>query len=190
MNQIYIWIKIGIEHITDLNGYDHILFLIALCCIYNFNDFKKLLINVTAFTIGHSLSLVLSVFKIIEFSSTFIEFLIPVTILINCILNIVNTYKNKTFNSFKYTITMVFGLIHGMGFSNMLKQMLGKEESILFPLLSFNIGIEIGQLIIVFVSILFTYLIINLFKVKRTIYINGVSILIAVLALYMSINRL
>lgn len=76
-----------------------------------------------------------------------------------------------------------------MGFSNMLKQMLGNEESILLPLLSFNIGIEIGQLIIVLVSILFTYFIINLFKVNRAIYINGVSILIAVLALYMAINR-
>lgn len=189
MNQIYSWISIGITHITDLNGYDHILFLFALCCIYSVSDLKKVLIIITAFTLGHSISLALSIFNFINFNTSLIEFLIPITIIITCFQNIIDTYKKNTSNSIIYVTTVIFGLIHGMGFSNMLKQMLGKEESILLPLLSFNIGIEIGQLIIVLAAILFTYFIINLFKVNRAIYINGVSILIAVLALYMALNR-
>lgn len=187
--QIYDWILIGTEHIIDINAFDHILFLVALCCVYKLIDWRKILITITAFTIGHCISLALSTFKIIEFNSAIVEFLIPITIFITCIFNIVNTFKN-TNNLTIYINTIFFGLIHGMGFSTLLKHMLGKEESILLPLLSFNIGIEIGQLLIVSIVVFSTFILVDKIKINRKIHINGISIVIALVSLFMAFNRL
>lgn len=151
MNEFSIYLQLGIEHISDVNAYDHIVFIVALTAVYRLKELKKVFWLVTSFTIGHSISLALATFKIILVPSDLIEFLIPVTILITAITNVTkpegtSLHKRATYS---YALAMLFGVIHGMGFSNYLQSLLGKETSIIVPLLSFNLGLEIGQLMIV-----------------------------------------
>jgi len=191
MQNFYIWFTTGIEHIADWRAYDHILFLIALCCVYNAFQWKNVIINITAFTIGHSFSLALSVLNLVNINSNLVEFLIPLTIVITCILNIVNSINHKTINhKIVFILTILFGLIHGLGFSTLLKQMLGKEESILFPLFSFNLGIEIGQLLIVFLSLLLSFIFVSILKVKQSKYTNIISLIIFAISLFMAFERI
>lgn len=159
MSSFELYFKLGLQHILDVNGFDHILFVLALCAIYVARDWKKVLILVTAFTIGHSLTLALATFNIINFRSDIIEFLIPVTIAITALVNL---FKNKPSNGKgmppNYFFAGFFGLVHGLGFSNYLKELLGKEASIWQPLLAFNLGLEAGQIAIVVAFLLATSL--------------------------------
>jgi hypothetical protein len=144
------YFQLGFEHITDLNGYDHILFLIALCAAYRYTDWRSILILVTAFTVGHSITLALAVLNIIPVNAVWIEFLIPLTIFITALKNIVLQQRNQPIaatTKATYALALGFGLIHGMGFSNFLRSLLGDELT--FPLFAFNVGLEVGQLIIV-----------------------------------------
>jgi len=172
MNEFLIYLQLGYQHITDLNGYDHILFVIALCAIYRMSDWQKILYLVTAFTIGHSITLALAALELIEYSTDLIEFLIPVTIILTCFANFFHrstesVLNPEKFSRIRYLFAMMFGLIHGMGFSNYLKSLLGKDESIVKQLLAFNIGLEIGQLFIVAVAITLSFLVLNGLKIKK-----------------------
>ena len=172
MNEFLIYLQLGYQHITDINGYDHILFVVALCAIYRISDWKKILYLVTAFTIGHSVTLAMAALELIEYSTDLIEFLIPVTIILTCISNFFHRSTESVldpeeFSRVRYFFAMMFGLIHGMGFSNYLKSLLGKDESIVVQLLAFNIGLEIGQLLIVAVAITLSFFILDGFKVKK-----------------------
>ncbi len=174
MNDFWIWFSTGLQHILDVNGYDHILYIISLCILFSFNEWKNVLILVTAFTIGHSLTLAFSVLDVLTIKQAYIETLIPLTILTTCIINICvrrfgsdqQDLKGKTF-MLNYVLALLFGFIHGMGFSYLLKSMLGKEESIVFPLLSFNFGLEIGQLIIVVFTLLFSLFLVRFTRIKK-----------------------
>jgi hypothetical protein len=172
MNEFLIYLQLGYNHITDVNGYDHILFVIALCAIYRVSDWKKILYLVTAFTIGHSITLALAALDFIEYSTDLIEFLIPVTIILTCFANFFHRSTESVlnlekFSNSRYLFAIMFGLIHGMGFSNYLKSLLGKDESIVLQLLAFNIGLEIGQLFIVVVAITLSFLVLNGLKLKK-----------------------
>lgn len=172
MSDFQTFFKLGFQHITDINGYDHILFVVALCAIFRLKDLKKVAILITAFTIGHSLTLALATLQIITYSTAFIEFLIPVSIVFTCFINLFHKSSERASQAehssvLRYPMAMLFGLIHGMGFSNYLRSLLGKEESIWQPLLSFNIGLEIGQLLIVLLSLLLSSLLLDIFKVKK-----------------------
>lgn len=191
MKDFSLYFSLGHQHIADLNGLDHILFIMALCVRYVFTDWKRVLILITAFTIGHSLTLALSVFDIVRVSTAWIEFLIPLTIIISAISNLFVkkfAYKNKY--PFIYFMALFFGLIHGLGFSNYLKSLLGRAESIVIPLLGFNLGIEAGQLAIVLVFLLFTFICINVLKINRREYIIFISGGIAGIALQMALLRI
>ena len=167
MTSFQLYFKIGIQHILDLQGFDHILFVLALCAVYVARDWKKILLLVTAFTIGHSLTLALATFNIIKVRSELIEFLIPVTIAVTALVTLFrpkpSTGKGVQLN---YIIAMIFGLIHGLGFSNYLRELLGREASIWQPLLAFNIGLEVGQIVIVGIFLVVTSLL-NLGGVNR-----------------------
>jgi hypothetical protein len=146
------YFQLGLDHITDVNGYDHILFLLALCAAYRFSDWKSILILVTAFTMGHSLTLGLAVLNIIPVNGAWVEFLIPLTIFLTAGKNIFFAFRGgmqrlETSSIASYALALGFGLIHGMGFSNFLRSLLGDE--LLLPLFAFNVGLEAGQLIIV-----------------------------------------
>ncbi|MEO1023545.1 MAG: HupE/UreJ family protein [Bacteroidota bacterium] len=190
MSEFTAYLKLGIDHISDLQAYDHILFIIALTALYRIKDIKKVGILVTAFTIGHSVTLALATLNVILIPSEIIEFLIPVTILLTCIYNVTVTRKayqtteNKKNYQFSYLIALLFGLIHGMGFSNYLRMLLGKEESILLPLLSFNLGLEIGQLFIVAIILSLMVLFQRGFGVSArswTIFMSGAAAGISVI---------
>ncbi|GAB4453189.1 MAG: HupE/UreJ family protein [Bacteroidia bacterium] len=171
MSDFQLYLKLGFEHISDLNGYDHILFLIALCATYQYQEWKKVLILVTAFTIGHSITLALSTLQIVSINTALIEFLIPVTILITCVFNYLqrdDLQKDKPMTT-RYLVALFFGLIHGLGFSNYLKSLLGKDESIVFQLFSFNVGLELGQLVIVLFILLVSWFLTVFSNMKKEI---------------------
>lgn len=159
MSSFELYFKLGLEHILDIQGFDHILFVLALCAVYVARDWKKILILVTAFTIGHSLTLALATFNVVQVRSDLIEFLIPVTIAITALVDLFkpkpSTGKGIQLN---YIFAVFFGLIHGLGFSNYLKELLGKEASIWQPLLAFNLGLEAGQIVIVTAFLILTSL--------------------------------
>lgn len=169
MSTFQMYFTLGIDHIADLKAYDHILFILTLCAVYQLRQWRKLLILITAFTIGHSVTLGLATLKFINVPTNLIEFLIPVTILITALTNILQKSGKISLKAhyFKYFLALFFGLIHGLGFSNYLKSLLGKESSIIGPLFSFNLGIEIGQFLIVAIIIFFTWILVDLLGVKR-----------------------
>lgn len=165
MSDFQLYLRVGFDHITDPNGYDHILFVMALCAVYQLKDWKRLLILVTAFTVGHSITLALATLRIVRFNTDLIEFLIPITILFTCFLNFFRKTEIKKDN-LRYFFAVFFGLIHGLGFSNYLTALLGQAESITLPLLAFNVGLEIGQLAIVAATLLISFVLISFLKVK------------------------
>lgn len=173
MTTFQAYLHLGFLHITDLKGYDHILFIVALCAIYQISDWKKVLILVTAFTIGHSITLALATLQILAFSGDVIEFLIPITILVTAIGNLFQSDKTGQLNKkggsqhLRYIAALCFGLIHGLGFSNFLRSLLGKEESMVQPLFAFNLGLEAGQLLIVVLLLIIGAVFTGLFHVNR-----------------------
>jgi len=169
MNTFNLYLQLGIEHIADLIGYDHILFILVLAAVYSLREWKQIIMLITAFTLGHSVTLVLATFNYLIIPSLLIEFLIPLTIFLTALGNIFQKKERveKRLHLYKYITALFFGLIHGLGFSNYLRSLLGSEESLVKPLFGFNLGIEIGQLIIVSVIILLTYLVVDIFKAKR-----------------------
>jgi len=191
MNEILLYLHLGYKHIIDLNGSDHILFILALIIRYSWNEWQKILILVTAFTIGHSITLALSTLDWISFPAVTIELLIPITILITAFTNFrMNPTDNDSKYPLIYYLTLFFGLIHGLGFSNYLKMLLGKEESILMPLFSFNLGLELGQILIVIIILIISVIFVNLFKVDRKRYLQAGSVIAIILALNMIIDRI
>jgi hypothetical protein len=184
--------KLGFNHIFNLGAYDHMLFLLALCSIYTLYDWRKVLALVTSFTIGHSITLALSTFNLIQFDTNLIEFLIPVTILITCITNFFKlkgaASRQRTILSLHNIMAILFGLIHGMGFSNYLKSLLGQGSDTWLQLLSFNVGIELGQLLIVLILLIAAFLIMNLFNAKKRDWIMVLSSAAAGISLIMIID--
>jgi hypothetical protein len=190
MNSFDLYFNLGWQHIADWQGYDHILFVMVLCLRYVFADWKKVLFLVTAFTIGHSITLALSVLQVISFKQNLIEFLIPITIIITALSNLQVkkfVFKNK-WNAI-YFLALFFGLIHGLGFSNYLKSLLGKGSNIVWELFAFNIGLEIGQLLIVTTGLLLSFVCLNVLKLNRREFILFCSGGVFLVAFIMAIER-
>lgn len=184
------YFHIGWNHIINRNAWDHLLFIMALSAIYVFKDWKQVLILVTAFTIGHTVTLILATFNIIRFSSTWIEFLIPVTIMITALANtLMKKFTPKTIR-LNYFLALAFGLIHGMGFANGLRSLLGKESDILLPLLGFNLGLEAGQLVAVLALLILAAIWQGVFKVSRRDWVLFLSGGAFMAALVMAMERL
>ncbi|HXI00499.1 MAG TPA: HupE/UreJ family protein [Sphingobacteriaceae bacterium] len=184
-----LYFELGYQHILDIKGYDHILFVAALCGIYLLKDWRKVLILVSAFTIGHSVTLALSLFNQMRMNTPLIEFLIPVTILVTALVNIFSKSFSQKNIKFNYFMAFVFGLIHGMGFSNYLKSLLGSDTFIITQLLAFNLGLEVGQLVIVIIIMLFSYITMQLLKVKQREWNLFLSSAIFGMALIMAAER-
>ncbi|MCG6188532.1 HupE/UreJ family protein [Maribellus maritimus] len=176
MNSFQLYLTLGFQHIINIHGYDHIVFVLTLCAAYSFSEIKKVLILVTAFTIGHSVTLALSTLNYVLIPAPVIEFLIPVTIFITAVSNLFPAKEGR--QKLIYIIALVFGLVHGLGFSNYLKELLGAETSIVQPLFAFNVGLEIGQIVILSVYFLILGLALKLFRVKHhiwRIFISGAA---------------
>jgi hypothetical protein len=185
MSEFELYFQLGKEHILDYrNGYDHILFVVALCAIYLIRDWKKLLILITAFTIGHSVTLALATLQIIPVNAELIEFLIPLTIFITAASNIFRSTEVSLRTTYvNYGYALFFGLIHGMGFSNYLQTILGKSRSIVSPLFAFNVGLEVGQIIIVSIFLAISFILVDLFTLDRRDWKLVISSVIAGMAL-------
>lgn len=189
MNTFELYFKLGLQHILDIQGYDHILFVLALCAVFTGRDWKKILILVTAFTIGHSLTLALATFKIVNVRSDVIEFLIPVTIAITAFMTILKPRPSSGRGvQLNYFFALFFGLVHGLGFSNYLRELLGKEASIWQPLLAFNLGLEAGQLVIVGAFLLLTSILVGIAGVNKRDWALVVSSMVLGVALVLMLE--
>jgi len=192
MDAFWLWFSTGIEHITDLTGYDHILFVSLLVFTYPFKQWKRLVILISGFTLGHSVSLIFSTISQIRFPQSLIEFLIALSILVSALYNLIISRKAPATHQTKcilFLIICFFGLIHGLGFSYLLKSMLGAEQNVLWPLLYFNLGLEVGQLIIVLIVIVFSLLLTSLSKWSFNNYKLFIVCAIGLIALKICIER-
>lgn len=190
MQDFWLYLSLGFEHIMDLAGYDHIIFVFALCLRYTFSDWKRIIVLITAFTIGHSVTLALSTLNYINVPAKWIEFLIPVTIIFTAISNIrQKDFKFRTRFPPIYFLALFFGLIHGLGFSNYLKSLLGKDSNIVPQLLAFNIGLEVGQLLIVALVLIVSLICISFLNFQRREYLLYGSGAVFGIALIMALER-
>jgi hypothetical protein len=170
MQEFWIFFKIGLNHVLDIHGYDHVLFLIALTVPYAFKDWSRILILVTIFTVGHTLALLLSVFNIVVVKANIVEFIIPITILITAFYNLFTAGKTSKNNGITFIgfVTLFFGIIHGLGFSNYFKTILSGEAIDKLPnLLEFALGIEAAQIIVVLVVLLLSFVFQTLFRFNK-----------------------
>lgn len=193
-----VYLQLGFKHIADFAGYDHILFIVALCAIYQPAQWKQVALLATAFTLGHSLTLALAALNVVAVSSSLIEFLIPITIMLTALYNVLVHRFDKREKVFEpkvywnYLFAMLFGLIHGMGFSNFFRSTLmpGEENQLVQQLLAFNIGVELGQLLIVGLILLLAGLMLGVLRVKQrewNLFVSGAAF---GLALVMALERL
>jgi hypothetical protein len=190
MSDFNFYFGLGWEHIMSWDALDHLLFIAALAAIYLLKDWKQVLILVTAFTIGHSLTLALSVLDVIRFPSEWVEFLIPCTIVITAISNLFQKQFTPRSIRINYFLALFFGLIHGLGFANTIRFMLAKDQSLGMGLFGFNVGLEVGQIVVVGTLLLVTQTLISSFKINRREWVIFLSAAIFSLALKMSLERL
>lgn len=190
MQDFWFYFTLGWEHIISRDAIDHQLFIAALCAIYILKDWKQVLILVTAFTIGHSLTLALSVFDIVRFNSKWVEFLIPCTIVITAISNLFQKEFTKRSIRINYFLALLFGLIHGMGFANSLRPMLASDQSIGWSLFGFNVGLEAGQIVVVILLLIIAKIVLDLFKINRREWVIFLSAAVFALALKMALERI
>jgi len=189
MSEFWFYWKIGWEHIMSINALDHILFLVALSVIYLPRNWKQVLILVTAFTIGHSLTLLLSATDLVRVSSAWVEFLIPLTIIGSAMFSILHRKQQPANLHINYLIALLFGLIHGLGFANSIRFMLMDEQRLTLPLFGFNLGLEAGQIVMVLILLWLNYIIQEKLNIKKTNWVIVVSTFAAFSALIMTIHR-
>jgi hypothetical protein len=192
MQEFNLYFRLGTEHILTWEALDHILFVAALCLRYLLTDWKKLLVLVTAFTLGHSITLALSALGLVHFSTKWIEFLIPLTIVATAINNLFQQKKNLEHPSrlpMIYFFALFFGLIHGLAFANTFLSLEGREGLILH-LLAFNVGIEFAQLLVVAGIMFLSFIFVQVIKINRSWWIRILSILILGASFKMAAERI
>lgn len=170
MQEFWLYFEMGLRHVLDIHAYDHVLFLIGLTVPYTFNEWKRLFVLISLFTIGHSLALLLSVFNVIYIKENIVEFAIPITIFVIALYNLFTAGKNSKSESISLVaiVTLFFGIIHGLGFANYFKSILpGNSFDKLLPLGEFALGIEAAQIIVVFVVLILSYLVQTVFRFSK-----------------------
>jgi len=190
MQSILFYFPLGWEHIISRDALDHQLFIMALAAIFTWKDWKQVLILVTAFTVGHSLTLALSVLEIFSLSSQWVEFLIPLTIVITAAGNLLQRNKLQNKIQLNYWLALFFGFIHGMGFANTIRFLLAKEEKLGWGLLGFNLGLEAGQLVVVALLLLLSFVALTLVKLDPKKWTLSLSLVAFISSLYLTINRI
>jgi hypothetical protein len=189
MNDFVFYFKIGWEHIINWSAVDHIFFIAALAAIYMLKDWKQVLILVTAFTVGHAITLVLSAKNIIEVNDRLVEFLIPCTIVITAVSNLfLRTFTPGSIR-INYFLALFFGLIHGLAFAQTLKWLLAADQSFWTAWLSFSVGLELGQILVVLIILLLAQILVGFLKLNRHYWVTGISVVVLALALQMAIER-
>jgi hypothetical protein len=190
MSDFSFYFKLGWEHIISRGALDHQLFILALAVIYIIKEWKKILILVTAFTIGHSITLALSVLDIFRFPNNWVEFLIPCTIVLTAVSNLFQKKFTPKAVRINYFLALSFGLIHGMGFANTIRFMLASDQSIGMGLFGFNVGLEVGQIFVVAIILILSGLFVTILKINRRDWVFFVSAGIFALSIQMALERL
>lgn len=187
MEDFLFYVELGLGHVLDFNAYDHILFLTALAIPFTFGLWKQILTLVTIFTIAHCLSLAFSVYEIIEVNVAWIEFLIPITILVTALFNVKEVVNKDTALNFKMqsAATSFFGLIHGFGFSNYFKMLMAGEDNKLSPLLGFATGIELSQIVIIIGVLFLGFLLVERLGLPKKYFVLGTSAMVILITLPM-----
>ena len=177
MDNFIFFLKEGLFHVLDWNAYDHILFLIALVVVYDFKNWKKVFWLISLFTIGHTFSLILAAYKVVSVSSDWVEFLIPVTIIITAVINVfyAKAASKKTKMNTNLFFALFFGLIHGLGFSSYFRLLIGTSERKFIPLLEFALGIEIAQIIIVVIILILGFVFQTFFRFSKRDWVIIIS---------------
>ncbi|SFN51659.1 HupE / UreJ protein [Bizionia echini] len=183
-------VEYGINHVLDINAYDHVLFLIVLTVPYLFNNWKRVLLLVSIFTLGHTLSLVLAAYGVVSVNGALVEFLIPITILIVALFNVFTAGKGaqKEKIGVLFFSTLFFGLVHGLGFAREFQMMVGKSDNKIITLLEFALGIEIAQVIIVFVVLFLGYIMQTVFRFSKRDWVMVISAVVVGLVIPMILN--
>ncbi len=183
-------VKYGINHVLDINAYDHVLFLIVLTIPYVFKDWKRVLLLVSVFTLGHTLSLVLAAYNVVSVNGEVVEFLIPVTILIVALFNVFTAGKGaqKEKVGVLFLTTLFFGLVHGLGFAREFQMLVDDTDNKLVLLLEFALGIELAQVIIVFIVLFLSYVVQTIFRFTRRDWIMVISAIVVGLVIPMLLN--
>lgn len=201
MNFSQFYLKLGYEHILNVDALDHLLFLVVLCAIYKASEWKKVILLATAFTVGHSLTLGLANFDIIRFSPKVVEVLIPSTILFTAVYNFLLRFSSRKMKYFveishkyalNYVLAAIFGLIHGMAFSNDLRSMMmpGEENQLFKQLFAFNVGVEMGQFLVIAGILLGSWFAFEILKVKEKYWVGVISGLAGIISIFMIIERI
>ncbi|NDC87462.1 MAG: HupE/UreJ family protein [Bacteroidetes bacterium] len=193
MEGFLVYLRLGFDHILDWAGYDHMLFLLALVTTATLASWRQLLILVTAFTVGHSITLAIATFDVYRADAALVETLIPMTIVVTSLLNLTqvnNTRRASVRDRLPYLLTLFFGLVHGLGFSNYLRAILGAEENLFLPLLAFNVGLEVGQLIVVAGILFVSTLVQNAIQIPRRYWIVFMSGCTFGISLLMALERM
>lgn len=185
MQEFWFYIQLGLEHVLDINAYDHILFLVALTLPFTFKNWKNVVVLVTIFTIAHCISLALSSYGLLVVQVRLIEFLIPVTILMTAMFNLLYLKSDRNDKNFwlHALATVFFGLIHGFGFSTYFRMLMAEEDDKLSPLIGFAVGIEISQTVIVLSILTLSIVVTSFTKLKHPVFVLVSSILIILLSL-------
>jgi len=190
MNDFTFYFSIGWEHIINLEALDHIFFIAALAAIYMLKDWRQVLILVTAFTVGHTITLILSTKRIVEVNETWVEFLIPCTIVVTALSNLFQKSFTSKAIRINYFLALFFGLIHGLAFANVLRMILAPEQSFALSMFSFSVGLESGQILIVFIILLLSQFFICVLKIQRLHWVIFLSAVVFGLAMEMALQRL
>lgn len=190
-----VYLRLGFEHLLDLQGYDHILFLAVLCAAYTLARWRELLVLVTAFTIGHSVSLAVATLRLVRVDTGLVEFLIPVTIVATAVTNLAGLRREDpaehkvAARPLRYALALVFGVVHGLGFSNFLRLALGEERSLFVPLLSFNIGLELAQIVVAVGVVAVALVAVRFLSLPQRVWTLLLSALAGGLAAVMAVQR-
>jgi hypothetical protein len=189
MSDFLLYLKLGLTHVLDWQAYDHILFLIVLVAAYNFSNWKRIFILVSLFTLGHTVSLLLVNYSVVAISSKWVEFLIPVTILVAAFYNLLTSGKNNRSEKVGlfYVITIFFGLVHGFGFATYYKMIAGGNE--ILPLLEFALGIELAQIIVVTIVLIFSFIFQSILRFNKKDWVLVVSSIVIGLVIPMLQNN-
>lgn len=189
MNDFQFYFGFGWEHIISTDALDHLLFLAALAAVYTLRQWKQALILATAFTVGHTVSLVAGSRQWLTVDATWVEFLVPCTIVATAVSNLFQKSFTPKSVRLNYALALVFGLIHGLAFANVLQLVLAKEQSFGSAVFSFAAGLEAGQLLVVFAVLLLCHLFTGVLKAERRHWVIFVSAAVFALSLEMAAQR-
>ena len=190
MEEFVFYLKLGWEHIISPSALDHLLFITCLAVVFVPARLKQLIILLTAFTIGHSITLALNVWQVINVNEYLVEILIPVTIVITALINLIRPEMKTKFYYINYGIALLFGLVHGLGYANTLRFLLSSNQSIGWPLFGFNVGLELGQILVAGVVVLITLLFTRILRLPHTTWIRIVTSIAIITSIYMIIERI